>query len=75
MGHFCNHENQDYHPYLSEIEGLRPAKRKSSIIRCILQERFMRLNESPNISAKIFDDVAVIKKLVSRTFNVLMFLL
>ena len=49
---FLGHELQVYHPYLSEHGSLRTAKRKSSIIKCILQEYFTSPDEDANISGK-----------------------
>lgn len=61
MEHFFSHENQVFHTFLSEHGGLRLAKRKSSMIKCILQKDFASPNEAPNISAKIFDGAVTIK--------------
>ena len=67
---FFSHENQVYHPYLSEYGSLVSAKRKSAIIRFILQEDFADQNEGPNIRAKIFRGATIIKILVPRVFNI-----
>ena len=59
LEHFFGHEKQAYPHSLSEHGSLRPAKRKSSIIGCILLEDFTSPNEGPNVSANIFDSAAI----------------
>ena len=55
-----SHENQACPTSLSKHGSLRPAKRKSSIIGCILPENFTGLNEGPSVSAKTCDGAATI---------------
>ena len=54
-----SHENQAL-LFLSEHERLPPAKRKSSIVGCILLKDFTSKNEGPNVSTKILDSAAII---------------
>ena len=70
MEHFFSHENQVFNIFLSEHGSFRLAKRKSSMIKCILQKDFASPNEAPNISAKVFDGAAIIKMPLQRTLKI-----
>ena len=65
LGTLFSQEKQTYPPSLSEHGILRSSKRKSSIIGCILPERFTSLNEDPNISKKEFNGAAINNMLVT----------
>lgn len=62
LDNFFSHENQSSPPPLSKSGRLRPAKSKSDIVDCLLQEVTLS-SECSLVDCKIFDGVSLVNML------------